>query len=257
MSSPAVAALIDVWALIQAEYWLFWSWHWRAKGSGFYQLHLLYQRIYEERPAEIDRMAELIAAVGGSDALAPAATLRDVQGFVAAVERAPGADLQKAVATVHAVLKALDAANAAAAEIPFSLGAQNVLAGIADTHLRDLYLLQQQAGGAVVMGRPVAPAAPVAPVAHSGGDLGDLGDLGALHSPGVVYAPRTPAGQQLAGAWRQVGAPDPIGAAGALGDALGLVPDGARHVGTFAKALAAGGLLWGLWGLTRGDDSGR
>lgn len=246
--TPSVAALIDVWALIQAEYWLFWSWHWRAKGSGFYQLHLLYQRIYEERPAEIDRMAELIAAVGGSDALAPAATLREVQAFVAAVERSPGSDVHKAIGTVHAVLKALDAANTGAAEIPFALGAQNVLAGIADTHLRDLYLLQQQAGGAVVMGRTVAPVADtLAPVA-------DSGDLGA---PGVIYAPRTPAGQQLAGAWRQVGAPDPIGAAGALGDALGLVPDGARHVGTVAKALAAGGLLWGLWGLTRGDDGGR
>lgn len=244
MSSPAVAALIDVWVMVQGGYWLFWNMHWRAKGRGFYSAHTLYERLYTERREEIDRLAEAIAALAGPGALDPVTTLREVQGFVAAVEQYPGPDAEKALEAVKATLRALQAADAAARTAPFSAGVQNVVASIADTYLRDLYLLQQQAA--------------VAPVAEGAGGL-DFGGLAGLSGAagaagaGPAFQARSPVGQQLGAAWAQLGGQG-AGAVAMLGDALSLAPEGEQHAKLVTKALLGGGLLWGLWELVRGGD---
>lgn len=244
MSSPAVAALIDVWVMVQGGYWLFWNMHWRAKGRGFYSAHTLYERLYTERREEIDRLAEAIAALAGPGALDPVTTLREVQGFVAAVEQYPGPDAEKALEAVKATLRALQAADAAARTAPFSAGVQNVVASIADTYLRDLYLLQQQAAVA-----PAADGLDFGGLSIGGGD----GSAGASASP--AFAARSPVGQQLGAAWAQLGGQG-AGAVAMLGDALSLAPDGEQHAKLVAKALLGGGLLWGLWELVRSGDDG-
>jgi len=250
MHAPAVTALIDVWIMVQGGYWLFWNMHWRAQGRGFYSAHGLYERLYTERREEIDRLAEAIAALAGPGALDPVTTLREVQGFVAAVEQYRGPDVEKALEAVKATLRALQAADAAARDLPFSAGVQNVVASIADTYLRDLYLLQQQAAAAPPDLGPLGSLG-------SPGSLGGFGDVfaGAGQGPGQGHAAgfgaRSPAGQQLGAAWAQLGGQG-AGAVAMLGDALSLAPDGEQHAKLAAKALLGGGLLWGLWEMVRG-----
>ncbi len=243
--SPAVLALIDVWVMVQGGYWLFWNMHWRAKGRGFFGAHLLYERLYTERREEIDRLAEAIAALAGLGALDPVTTLREVQGFVAAVEQHPGSDAEKALEAVRATLRALQAADAAARDLPFSAGVQNVVASIADTYMRDLYLLQQQAA--------VSPA-----FAGPGQDFGGLGpapaEPGQASAAGPSFTARSPVGQQLGAAWQQIGGQG-AEAVAMLGDALSLAPEGEQHAKLVTKALLGGGLLWGLWELVRGGGS--
>jgi hypothetical protein len=243
MHAPAVTALIDVWIMVQGGYWLFWNMHWRAQGRGFYSAHGLYERLYTERREEIDRLAEAIAALAGPGALDPVTTLREVQGFVAAVEQYRGPDVEKALEAVKATLRALQAADAAARDLPFSAGVQNVVASIADTYLRDLYLLQQQAA--------VAPAAGSAGLDFGGLGFGDVGPAGAEPGGRAGFGARSPAGQQLGAAWAQLGGQG-AGAVAMLGDALSLAPDGEQHAKLAAKALLGGGLLWGLWEMVRG-----
>lgn len=231
---PAVLPpLLHAWSALHAEYWLLWTLHWRSRGVGYYGDHLLYQRLYEARTAEIDRMAEVIAAIGGAAALDPVAGLASAQAIVAQVEALPVPDPRKALLAAQGVLRALSAADAAARTGPYTLAVQNVLAGIADAHLEAVYLLQQREGGQLVLPPARAPAPAALP----------------------AYQPRSAPGRALAGAFAGVDGHGPAPhVLGALGDALALAgpaeADGA--VGALGKGLAAGGAVWALLRLFRG-----
>ncbi len=233
--SPVVLPpLLHAWSALHAEYWLLWTLHWRSRGVGYYGDHLLYQRLYEARKAEIDRMAEVIAAIGGAAALDPAAGLAATQAIVAQVEALPVPDPRKALLAAQGVLRALSAADAAARTGPYTLAVQNVLAGIADAHLEAVYLLQQREGGQLVLPPARAPA---------------------RASSLPAYQPRSAPGRALAGAFAGVTGHGPAPhVLGALGEALALAgpaeADGA--VGALGKGLAAGGALWALSRLFRG-----
>jgi hypothetical protein len=230
--APLLAPLLSAWSALHAEYWLLWTLHWRAKGTGYYGDHLLYQRLYEARQAEIDRMAEVIAAIGGASSLDPVAGLGSAREIVAQVEALPVPDVRKALLAAQGVLRGLSAADAAARSGPYALAVQNVLAGIADAHLEAVYLLQQREGGAVVL--PPARSAP---------------------QPAPTYRPRSAQGRALAGAFQGLGgdglAPQALGA---LGDALALgdADEADAAIGAVGKGLAAGGAAWALWRLVRG-----
>ena len=62
-------SLKEVLAVLRAQSWLFQSLHWQVKGSNFYQLHLLYERIYNSLSSEIDGLAEKIVGYYGSSAI--------------------------------------------------------------------------------------------------------------------------------------------------------------------------------------------
>jgi hypothetical protein len=68
-----------------------------------------------------------------------------VERTIAATEAIRGPDVQKAVSVVTDTLQKLEAANEAVGRSRFPLAVNNVIAGIADSHLEALYLLQQRA----------------------------------------------------------------------------------------------------------------
>ena len=145
MNENIVNALLGVWAALRAEHQLFWTYHWRAKGSSYYGDHLLYQRLYEARVPEIDRMAEVIMAVGGPSAVDPMRSWVAVSEIIDRSEKLGPNDAARGVALVADALNRIDAANTLLGSDSRTLAINNVLAGIADKHLEALYLLRQRA----------------------------------------------------------------------------------------------------------------
>jgi DNA-binding ferritin-like protein len=142
-ANNAVAnALVAVHVALRVEQILFHVYHWRSKGADYYGDHLLYQRLYEARVEEIDRIGEVIIAVGGS--IAPMTTVIGMQDLISRVEATQGPDVIKGLALVNETLRRINDANDLLGKTPFSLSVNNVLAGFADKHLEALYLLKQR-----------------------------------------------------------------------------------------------------------------
>jgi DNA-binding ferritin-like protein len=140
-----VEALTLVWGNLRAEQQLFWTYHWRSKGVDYYGDHLLFQRLYEARTAEIDRMGEVIMAIGGPKWVDPTISYAAQMDVVRRAESMKGAsDPAKAASVVADTLQKIELANEKINEAPFPLAVNNVIAGIADTHLESLYLLKQR-----------------------------------------------------------------------------------------------------------------
>tara|TARA_R110000751_G_scaffold18714_2_gene56859 strand:- start:1445 stop:2188 length:744 start_codon:yes stop_codon:yes gene_type:complete len=225
--SPLTRALLNAWAALHGEYWLLWTLHWRARGSDYYGDHLLYQRLYEARATELDRIAELTAAVGGAGVLDPVVGLEAAKGLVAQVDALKQEDAKKAVVAAQTVMSTMQAASNAAKGTPYGLAVDNAVGGIADAHLEAIYLLQQRLAGG-----PIAP--PRGPNRYR-----PFGDVGGR------YAARSEAGRTMAGALRYAGGADVPpgsldvpGVLGAMGDVLSLFP-GASAAST-ASAVGRG-----------------
>lgn len=255
-STPLTRSLLNAWAALHGEYWLLWTLHWRAKGSDYYGDHLLYQRLYEARVAELDRMAEIIAAVGGAGSLDPVKGLEAAKPLVARVEAMQAPDAAKAVVAAQTVMQAMNAAAQAAQGTPYKLAVENATGGIADSHLEAVYLLQQRLSGVHVQ-------PPTGPNTYRpyGDVLGALvGDLGSR------YAARSEAGRTMSGALRFAGggADVPLGmmdvpsVLGAAGDLLSLVPGNAagETANTVGKGLAIGAGIFAalaVWRHSQGE----
>ena len=148
MNDQMINALLGVWAMLRAQHQLFWTYHWRAKGQGYYSDHLLFQRLYEARIPEIDRMGEVIMAVGGPEAVDPVRSWIGVKDVIDRThELGDASDVVKSIALVKEALARIEAANRTLGKNNYSIAINNVLAGIADKQLEALYLLQQRAGG--------------------------------------------------------------------------------------------------------------
>jgi DNA-binding ferritin-like protein len=135
-----LAALLELWATLRAAHHTYWTLHWRSRGASFYGDHLLYQRLYEARVKEIDRMAETIAAVYGSDHLAAVEAWAAANRVLLATGNAPNPGLRVAELTLHAANRV----NNAIGQHPYGIAVNNVIAGIADAALESVYLLQQR-----------------------------------------------------------------------------------------------------------------
>ena len=144
MNPNLINALLGAWAAIRAEQQLFWTFHWRAKGSEYYGDHLLYQRLYEARTEEIDRMGEVIMALGGAEAVDPIRSWVAVKDVIDMTVASELPDYVRAEGLVRETLARLNAANSLLGTAPFALAVNNVLAGISDKHLEALYLLKQR-----------------------------------------------------------------------------------------------------------------
>jgi len=145
MNPELINALLGVWAAVRAEHQLFWTYHWRSKGAPYYGDHLLWQRLYEARVPEIDRMAEVIMAIGGPSAVDPMRSWVAVSDIINRSENLGPTDPARGVALVADTLNRIDAANEMLAGAANTLAINNVLAGFADKHLEALYLLRQRA----------------------------------------------------------------------------------------------------------------
>ena len=135
-----LAALLELWATLRAAHHTYWTLHWQSRGVGYYGDHLLYQRLYEARVKEIDRVAETIAALYGSDKLGAISAWDAAQRVLANVSTAPNPGLRVAELTLHAATRV----NTAIGQHPYGIAVNNVIAGIADLALESVYLLQQR-----------------------------------------------------------------------------------------------------------------
>lgn len=144
--NPSLNALLGVWASIRAEHQLFWAYHWRAKGSASYGDHLLFQRLYEARVEEVDRLGEVLMALGGAALVDPMRSWVAQRDIIDGAEALGKTDAARGVALVAGTLNRIDAANKLLEGGNTSLAVNNVLAGLADRHLEALYLLRQRVG---------------------------------------------------------------------------------------------------------------
>ena len=244
---PLPLTLLNAWAALHGEYWLLWTLHWRAKGASQYGDHQLYQRLYEARLPEIDRMAEVIAAIGGAHLLSPAKAMAAALPFIENVEALDAADPQKALITVQTVMRALRDADKAAQGTPYAMPVNNALAGIADSHLEAVYLLQQRLNGRVtpLSGAP-SPHQPYAQtefVPPAGMlDMGEPDEEAAS-----IFALRRNSRDQ-----KQTKVPEIMQHFGSL---LGLLPGAAGATGSVGRSVgmgvALGAAVHTVWGLSQ------
>jgi DNA-binding ferritin-like protein len=143
MSNARKFALLDVWASLRALHHVLWTLHWQAEGDPQYGDHLLYERLYKARLEEIDRVAELIAALFGADALDAVASWDRAGALLHAKGWRTARPAEGALRMVEATITAIDLADDAN-EGRHALAANNVLAGIADSLNNAAYLLQQR-----------------------------------------------------------------------------------------------------------------
>jgi DNA-binding ferritin-like protein len=150
--------LSDLTTLIDALVATRWSHltsHWRSSGPNSFGDHLMYERLYKKVDEEIDDLAEQLVQIGGSPAVDPSAMLSDAARRISKVEDHMRPEPQTRLAT-----RALAMENALVRTITdvrlrlqqadaLSLGLDNLLAGVADTHNKHLYLLKQRLSSGV------------------------------------------------------------------------------------------------------------
>lgn len=144
MTPPDVGILLNLLSLLNAQYNLYYAAHWKSSGPTFNADHQLFSRLYEAVQGEADTMAEKIIGFHGVAALDHVQLSASVAGWLSQWKNA-GSVLEQALTAEHALQQALQqAADQLEAAGQYSLGLQNFLPGIADTHESHLYLLQQR-----------------------------------------------------------------------------------------------------------------
>jgi DNA-binding ferritin-like protein len=145
--------LASLLGLLRAMHWLHWTSHWTVEGDPFYGDHLLFQRLYEAMPDEIDGLAEKIVATYGVGAVNPVAQAEIMMSLLRRWETTQGImakalvaeqDLQRAVG---ALLTSLPATG------ELSTGLGNYLEDLLDKHETNLYLLGQRGRGSKLAAR--------------------------------------------------------------------------------------------------------
>jgi DNA-binding ferritin-like protein len=63
----ALFDLVALLAILRAQYWMYQTSHWQAKGSNFYGTHLLFERLYKSVEEQTDVLAEKIVALFGPE----------------------------------------------------------------------------------------------------------------------------------------------------------------------------------------------
>lgn len=137
-----VDLLKEILAILRAQSWFFQSLHWQVKGSDFYQLHLLYERIYDSIEDEIDSLAEKIVSYFGSNAVDK---MDQIKRATAWLNQWQGENISTAIKSeknLQSLLKyTYDTMNS---RKELSLGLDDFLMSLASAHETNLYLLGQQ-----------------------------------------------------------------------------------------------------------------
>lgn len=127
--------------------------HWRASGDPFYGDHLLYDRLYSGVTENIDTVAEKMIGVGCSD-LADQGVLmkhmKTIQDALYAVRPGlpqPGDLALMSLKMETGVLSVLKSCREQlAAKNLLTLGVDNMIADLSDSHEGNVYLLRQRLG---------------------------------------------------------------------------------------------------------------
>jgi hypothetical protein len=141
MADARKAAFLTAWDALRAAHHVLWTLHWQAEGTPSYGDHLLYERLYKARVEEIDRVAELIAALFGASALDAVASWDRATPFIGLGAKRPAPE--RATLIVEAAMEAVEAAIEANTG-KHAAAADNVFAGVADALDNAYYLLAQR-----------------------------------------------------------------------------------------------------------------
>lgn len=134
--------LIQLLSILRALHWSHWTSHWKSKGETSYQNHLLFERLYTGVVEDIDTLAEKIVGEYGPEALSDMSVITGSARFLSGheegslVARALEMEehLQMAIKTAYETLKANG---------ELSLGMDDFLMAMANSHETNLYLLRQ------------------------------------------------------------------------------------------------------------------
>lgn len=144
MTPPDVGILLNLLSLLNAQYNLYYAAHWKSSGPTFNADHQLFSRLYEAAQGEADTMAEKIIGFHGVAALDHVQLAASVAGWLSQWKNA-GSVLEQAITAEQALQDALEkAVHQLESAGQYTLGLQNFLPGVADTHESHLYLLQQR-----------------------------------------------------------------------------------------------------------------
>lgn len=139
--STAPDYLCSLLCTMRAAYLTYRNAHWMVRGTNYYGLHLLFERLYTEIPVSIDKLAEQIVGTYGSDGIREDAQEIDTQMRAFA---APEHPLGKVLLAALAVRDQLGFAYASMdADGALTPGWDDVLTAIASTNDSHLYLIQQ------------------------------------------------------------------------------------------------------------------
>lgn len=133
--------LKEVLAVLRAQSWHLQSLHWKVKGSDFYELHLLFERLYGGLGDEIDTLAEKLVGYFGSEAVSMDDSMTRAHKWIKEWKGEPVAAALAAEKHIQAVLRHAYETLSEANEL--SLGLDDYLMAIANAHETHLYLLGQ------------------------------------------------------------------------------------------------------------------
>ena len=158
-----LAALLS---FIQAETTIHQSHHWQTRGEPFFGDHLLFERIYNETYAQIDKLAERMVGSGHHVLAHPILLAKHcslvVQSFYRDAGENSSSDTYPAF-SLRATLRTLIALKVVYATLEkkdqLSHGIDNLLQDMADKHESHVYLLKQRVQSKTAYDRRKAPSA--------------------------------------------------------------------------------------------------
>jgi DNA-binding ferritin-like protein len=132
--------------------WLHQSAHWQASSDPFYADHLLFQRLYDQLIADIDKVAEKAVGMGAADLVDPAKQASQLSIVLSWCcsdtglgSPAPSMLAQRSLKAERLLLELLECISAklSSAEL-LTPGVENMLSDLADVHESHVYLLKQR-----------------------------------------------------------------------------------------------------------------
>lgn len=139
-------AIEELHARLQAAYQWNQTAHWQSVGPTSYSDHLLFQRLYEALPAEIDGLAEKMVVMFGEGSVNAIQRMQRTEQYMTRTEITPQADpIRMALffeENIHNQIK--DLLRNWDDTIHMSAGLRNFLEGVYDAHETAVYLLAQR-----------------------------------------------------------------------------------------------------------------
>lgn len=123
--------------------------HWTCKGDSFYGNHLLFERLYNTIPSEIDDIAEKAIGLGSVDnvelqlQLSQVAKLSQKYGMASTIQQPTELSKRSLIAEIGFLRCVAHCVKSLEQQGLLTRGLDNLLAGIEDTHEGNVYLLKQ------------------------------------------------------------------------------------------------------------------
>jgi DNA-binding ferritin-like protein len=140
-ASSGKELLKEVLAVLRAQSWLLQTLHWRVHGKDFYELHLLFERLYGNLGGEIDALAEKLVGYYGEDAVEESDAMKRAHTWLNTWEGEPIDKALQAEKQLQALLRKTYDTMDKKSEL--SLGLDDYLMATANAHETHLYLLGQ------------------------------------------------------------------------------------------------------------------